>query len=171
MKYEIDANNLIEKILIIEESFIWSTDSDFREILNLHYLPIQPNVQSNVQSNIQSNVQSNVQSNTYIQRQFQYSYQPYQVRELASKYYLTIIKRMRDFIIKIVINTIINNLSIHINDNLNSLINSCENNSEIITLIVENNSTTKEKQTLKENIIKLESVLKIANKIDVNIFN
>lgn len=183
-KYESDVNKLIEHLLLTEESFVWSTDQDFREVLSMHYLPKSNEEQQKVEKSTFMPTSAVKISSSYIsssasassssfdkQSNFQYSYEPIQVRELASKYYMTIIKRMRDFIVKTVVRQLINELSLCISDQLNCLINPMDSGEQqqqqsTTAFIVENNTVANERKTIKENIIKLESAIKATTRCE-----
>ncbi len=169
------ANKYINETLEIEESFMWSTSKEFREALNKHYLP-----RSNEEEKKQEKQSTGFKTTSAIQSSatykaaidnsqvFQYSYEPCQVRELATKYYSTIIERMRDTIIKVVINKIINELSIKITEQLNCLIHPPSGEQQSATsYVVENPSVAKERQILKDNIAKIESAIRAATKYEI----
>lgn len=168
---EFEANKLIDHLLVTEESFVWSTDQEFRDVLSVHYLPKsheETHKQDKGTFMTSSAVKSAVSYKSSIDKpvSFQYSYEPFQVRELASKYYATIVKRMRDIIVKTVVRQVIGELSVCITDQLNCLINPPEGEQSITALVIENNVTIKERQTLKENIFKIESALKAVTKYE-----
>ena len=195
-KYENDTNKYIETILQFEESFVWSTDQKFREILNKHYLPKSnddtPKIEktsfmtSSTLKNSTTFKTSTSVDNIEKSTLFQYNYEPSQIRELASKYFATVVERTRDFIVKIVIECMTNRLQLSIIEQLTNLMNvsdgiqlnqmiqpiqssqSVQSNQlnqsiqSIASLIVENPSTAKERQILKENIDKIEKTLMYA---------
>lgn len=175
-KCEQDTNKFIDIILNTEEAFVWSTDQEFREVLNIHYLPKSTDdTPKQEKSSFMSSsaIKSSTMYKSSLEKStlFQYNYEPIQIRELASKYYATIVKRMRDFIIKIVIKQIINELSLTISDQLHNLMNHSDNSDQtgippIVSLIVENSSTVKERQKLKEQIGKIELAIKTSSKYD-----
>jgi hypothetical protein len=137
-KYENDTNKFINKILLNEIGFFWTTDEKFNKVLITNYLPKQLT-------------------------DTDFGYEPNQIRELATEYYITIIRRLRDLIIKIIVKEIINELSHNITNQLNVLINPI-NNSEadtVLKLIVEETTATKERQILKNNIYKIDSLIKM----------
>lgn len=174
--YENKTNEFIQKNLAIEESFVWSTNQKFRENLNKHYLPkSNDNNQKSEKSTFMSS--SALKNSTTFKTQtdhidkstlFQYNYEPSQIREIVSEYYVTIIERTRDYIIKIVINNMINELRRSITEQLGNLINTNDNHQSIISTIIENKSTAKERQTLRENIKKIEHIIKTTHNIKID---
>lgn len=161
---EINANSLINLLLVTKESYVWSTDPEFTEALGTHYLPKSNKELSKLEKDTfmtYSVVKSSAQYKAVVHKTplFQYSYEPSQVRELASKYYGTIIKTMRDLIITIAFTHVINKLSSSINNQLNCLINPEEGEKSVTSLIVENSVTTRERQMLRENIALLEETI------------
>ena len=167
------TNDFINRTLQIEESFMWSTSKEFREVLNLHYLPKSTDEEKKQEKSGVFRTTSAVQSvasykiATDKTSPFQYSYEPDQVREIATKYYITIIERMRDTIVKVVISQIINELVAKLPEQLNCLITPTEGEQLAATsYIVEHSSVAKERQTLKDNITKIENAIKLTTKYD-----
>lgn len=169
-EYKNNSNNLIATSLIIQESFLWSTADNFKESFHSHYLPKSNDDEKKQDkhnfiptSAIKST--SNYKSLIDTTMQFQYSYEPYQIRDIAEKYYITIIESMRDFIVKIVISQIVQTLSLEINTQLHSLINNIGSDQSLLNLIVENPEIEIERKSIKNDINKLESALASISKL------
>lgn len=168
-KYCKIVNDEIIDFLETEESFVWSTDSKFRETLKIHFLPRSTEEEKRVEKSgfiSSSSIKTAAAYNTLTEKNtsFHYSYEPSQVRALASDYYTTIVERARDKIVKTVYRKITNRLAEKAATELNVF---CSQTDQSLTgLITEDPTTARERETLVNNIERLEDLINQANNLD-----
>lgn len=171
--------NEINKYLIIEENFFWSTSIDFKNTFNTLYLPksnetftVKKNQSHSSDSIATLNTNDIFKYNISLANDKQnktiitnYNYDVDQVRTLSTEYYKTIIARARDYIVKIIIVGIIKKMETNINNDLNQLFANQSQNT-MSDLFVENTETVTERINVSNNITKLEEIIQMLNSTD-----
>jgi hypothetical protein len=135
-----------------EEEFFWSTNSEFKSALNSSYLP-KPNPDQNKNSSEKKYFTSH------------YSYNPDQIRSLASEYFKTVQMRAVDYIVKLIVSGTIKKLEKNISNDLNQMFIS-QSPQIMLELFSEDPNIVKERVTLTNNITKLDEVLSMVNMCD-----